>query len=1321
MDTTFAPWEKPKVTLAPWEKPKAQTTSTFAPVAESIDPDTLASNSDWMAASRNMYKYDNGEYFTGTDQELAAYSLDALGQFNYNLIQMGVDAAQITNAPDDYKQSFLYLMDSYDALEMSWGGAGRVAVGMATDPTTYSGLLTLGWGTAASVGTKVTTKAGIKELLKAGLRTGVQVGIEGAASSAASSVARQQVEVAGGRRDEISTGQVVKDAAIGAGAGLVLGTGAGAFTKKLDVAKAAKEAAKATPTPSATQVLPNGQMAPQVAPMAPAAVPGPTVPPVAQVVPPVAAVEPVLPGSLAGAKPRYNYGQKGFGLQFESDVERALFITSQTKKSKSDDAYRGWLRSTGYTDAEIDTLGKQVRDAIKLQAKDSTDEVLTIGKLTERKPVVQSAPIDPTVKPNVTRPEMVTQNAPGTTKVEDVIAAIKEAAPDLTVGNIPRSKAELAKLVNTSFNTLRNLGVTSAQDAMDLIPRLALSQDQQTAMKVAVQDSAENISRTMSEFLKVKNASTSSADEVAQATAALADIEPLQKLLSQLDQSISSPSGRDLGSRVGGLLVNERRGLSVDSIITELKLDPSNAADRVVAEVEFASRVDKFIAQVAQDKEIVALTKQVQEAFNAGNMTNALKALSERDALLTRKVAAQAKNSTALGRVYEAINKSFIGKLNEYIISTVFDFATLAVNVIPAITKTVYKPALNMVVKGAGSAARKEMMHTYGAMMSKSGAAFSASKAAFKYEKSLLTGGIDKMLENGPSIQGRKGEWLRFFPRALNATDEFFARINYQGFVAGEAAHDAMEQGMRKGLKGDALDAFVNDAVTKATTNSVELGTDAVKVLEVLRQRGMNRGLKGQKLEFWIKAEMDKNAEFFKQATNQSGRDYVDDLLFKREFSGDNAASSMAKGYERFVNKNPIMRLAGQLFFRTPVRVFQEGIRLTPGFQLFDPTFFPDLIGTNGTAKQVRAQGEVMMSYGIAAYAIAMYSTGNITGGGPSNYRQRRAMEDGKNFEPYSIQLGDGSTFSFRNLDPFATPMKIMVNLMDRMAELEYRKSQGENIDGLMGETFQYISVGFGALTQAVRDASLTTGFDQLLMAWDALTQEDDTTKIKELEKLIGKKTQLLVPALVSGTQGIMDTRMRDPATIEQYFMTRLNPNGAAVPMMYDALGRPRTVSNPYSSVIAPIPTTKGMREGNITEKEQIVLNGLADLQIANDATFVFPYKMPGFDFDMRKRMTQDGKETLYDRVMATYRGLHPEDALYPLFANEGVGTVGTGKVDGTRIQTVRSIMNSYREAAFAIVLGKEAGLTQEMVQNILRKATVEMGGFATQPNPYRQ
>lgn len=73
----------------------------------------------------------------------------------------------------------------------------------------------------------------------------------------------------------------------------------------------------------------------------------------------------MLPSFLAGAKPRYSYGSDRFELQFQSDIDKALYITAQLSKSKRDPDYRKWLATQGYSPSDITRLGSQVRNRIK--------------------------------------------------------------------------------------------------------------------------------------------------------------------------------------------------------------------------------------------------------------------------------------------------------------------------------------------------------------------------------------------------------------------------------------------------------------------------------------------------------------------------------------------------------------------------------------------------------------------------------------------------------------------------------------------------------------------------------------------------------------------------------------------------------------------------------------------------------------------------------------------------------------------------------------------------------------------------------------------
>ena len=101
-----------------------------------------------------------------------------------------------------------------------------------------------------------------------------------------------------------------------------------------------------------------------------------------------------LPRELAGAKPRYNMGQSVYIPQFESDVDKALFIVSQANKSARDESYMVWLRGLlpDRRDFELRMAGKSVREHIKatLRGQPEGDVVIptssTVRELDVRVP-----------------------------------------------------------------------------------------------------------------------------------------------------------------------------------------------------------------------------------------------------------------------------------------------------------------------------------------------------------------------------------------------------------------------------------------------------------------------------------------------------------------------------------------------------------------------------------------------------------------------------------------------------------------------------------------------------------------------------------------------------------------------------------------------------------------------------------------------------------------------------------------------------------------------------------------------------------------------
>ena len=93
----------------------------------------------------------------------------------------------------------------------------------------------------------------------------------------------------------------------------------------------------------------------------------------------------ILPKELAGAKPRYSYGIKRFELKFENDIDKASYISSQIKKSKRDADYVDFVRkSTGWTEQEVRFHGGEVKNRIKMLAKDSEPGMLNIESVFKK-------------------------------------------------------------------------------------------------------------------------------------------------------------------------------------------------------------------------------------------------------------------------------------------------------------------------------------------------------------------------------------------------------------------------------------------------------------------------------------------------------------------------------------------------------------------------------------------------------------------------------------------------------------------------------------------------------------------------------------------------------------------------------------------------------------------------------------------------------------------------------------------------------------------------------------------------------------------------
>lgn len=1217
-------------------KPASPTPTRRQP-GKKIDPKSLVHDQDFINSVAYVYQAEKLKPFEGTKEELVDYGLQQMSDFNNNLGSLGFDAARLRSATPEYKKAFLYMMDTYDNTEWDWAGAGRIAESLATDPTTYLGLGTFGMGFLGKKGAQKASKEGVKAILKEGIKRGAVTGaIEGAVYTATGDGMRQSAEISLGTRDEFSYGQVAASGAIGAAVGGV----AGGLVGVVDGALANRAARTA-----------ESRLGGQSADIAPPASLGEEVPTLD-----------MAPNALPASQ----------GVDMPTQVGQGGIDPTLTPEP-----------SVGVLDAPVNS---------------GIPEPTPSSMAPNATPEGAMAP-DGTVAPDANTGVL---DAPTATPdvfadATSIIKAIEEVSTNAGARIFHTTKDGMAKAAEGAARLIRSLGVGSVDDVAEILRRYEFTIEQRQNLTNAVSTAATNLAKQVRDAVKAGDVAPEQLDEVLK----------VQEVVTNLDSVLSSPLGRDLGARAGSFNTGERRSANtLPDILSEMGYtNPKSAPPEARAEAlqRLADQVDKWEKKLTTDAEVNSLKSKITNAFNRGDIPGAVKAALEKKAL---ENVIKAEDQAAEGWTKKQISRfRYITELlNEWIISNVFTPATITRNSLPALAKAIYLPPLKAATKGFGTAARKEMYASYKAMLSMQGTAFKAAQAAFKYEKVLLTGDETTLMEFAPKIGDIKipgmqgsipfGRAVRVFNKALAATDEYFAQIHYRAFVEGNATYEAMLEGQRLGLKGDALKDLVANRVKEAVGNAYEKELDKIGTIDFLTEQGVRRGYSGETLERWVKTELARNEELFKKAKGQTGMDYAKDVLFKREFSGDSAVSKAAKAYENAVNNYPILRLMGQLFFRTPVRVFEEGMRLTPGVNLITPNFVADLKGDRGPIKQVRAQGEAMMGFAIGGAVMTAFANGTITGAGPSDPKARKNWENAGN-RPYGIKLSDGSWFSYRNYDPIATPIKIIVNAMERYQMVQLREAQGEYVDQEFTQIAAYAGVGIGAIGQSIRDANLTEGVSEIWDLGTMLLDPDETTSASVV-KFAGEKLKLLVPNTAQKIIAMDAPEMPNPATLPQYFDAVINPDRATVPKQYDLLGNVRERPTSIMSMFGIDhygPEDIGSAQN---EKQKVVLAVLSDIETAVGARLTAPYKVEEVygNTDLRKVKTQDGKTTLYDRwheYIANDPGM--TDYLYEVITNGG--SVGTPDKDGVLTMTIRDAINMHRKAALQRLKMDEAGVRQ--------------------------
>ena len=973
------------------------------------------------------------------------------------------------------------------------------------------------------------------------------------------------------------------------------------------------------------------------------------------------------------SKANYEYAKKQYGDRYE---EAKKFLDSISDLLKKKD--------------EVDTKISKAANLPKQQAptEGSLGSTLTpaeIAAATERK---QKGRLEAdNTAPNLTGQADVPVNVP---------------AMNTGLRSTPMSMEQLSTQGGKVADQLRDLGNQDLTKALEQLRTANAPFEETRIIARGVQMYADELRIAKAELVKEINANPNGA-RVSELSAKIEALDARMAPLEMADDAFGSMAGSLLRQRQEGL--PGVQGITVESIMKEQSLSKADA------EKVWAEMVSKAEKTEAGKKIAAEYDAKADALIAAGDLEGAARAAIQKN----RELASLADEAVPGGA-------SFIQKLTEFAISNVFSFKTVLVNLIPSGLKTLVIPGLKVIMSNPlDKVARIEAMASYSAMRSSFGAALQAAKAGFRYEQALLTRDGTRLVEGELAMTGKLGGGLRIFPRILNASDEFLSRINYDSFVAGRAAAEAAMKATEEGLTGKALDQAVDKAVkaTLATSREVSKGDE---LINPIINKGRNLGLTGEDLFKWVEREAMRDPESLRKGTDEEALNFVRDVLYKRSFSGEGSASKAAVQYEETLKKFPSLKLVvGQLFFRTPIRVFEEGIRLTPGIQLLAPGFIQDLAGNNGTLRQVRAQAEAMSSLAVAGGVLSLYSMGRITGDGAySDWKQQRTRTDGPLPEPYTIKMSDGSTWSYRSFDPLATPIKIMVNGLERMDRLHLRESQGEFIaKSEFDKAMAYITVATTSVAAAIRDANLVAGIDGTIKFFENLA--DPERKEDAMLKMVGEKLFLLVPNTLHKIAKDNDPSIKDPVTfwqvVEEKLLRPFGQDDVKTPYSYDVLGNVRKMADTGS--LWNVFSTSSMEERGkgMSEEGKFVMSELDRLSRVTGATFKPPTKHKELgDFDMRTIVAADGKSTLYDVWQKNYKEMQPDVVLHPIMKAEMPD--GTFKTKALRVELVQQTISDMQDAAFYKMLNSEQVVVDKLIENTLNQERAKAGLFDSK-RPY--
>jgi len=379
------------------------------------------------------------------------------------------------------------------------------------------------------------------------------------------------------------------------------------------------------------------------------------------------------------------------------------------------------------------------------------------------------------------------------------------------------------------------------------------------------------------------------------------------------------------------------------------------------------------------------------------------------------------------------------------------------------------------------------------------------------------------------------GAAIRVPSRLMIATDELFKQVQFRSASMSKLYNEALEKIPAKSQDADTINNYITERFQGLIRGTGARFTPDIIKDEAYRNwtQALNRAQKkGEPLpeemkdkEAYILNYITKNYEGHhdKETLSNFAMDWAEDSTFTRGLDVDlnelkaakkigSDQSSFTKSVQDMASQHSWMRIIIP-FVRTPVNLLKFPLQRLPVLNNAavnsKSKFLKKLhhryqadMASDDPIRKAAAQGRMRMG-AIMYPAIALFAaSGQITGNGPTNPRQRRALM-ATGWRAYSIKVGDRYV-SYARLDPFSTVLGLAADSVEFVREA----GKAGDIDDSWAKTLAL--AGTYSLSNNIANKSFLAGLSNIL---STLT---DPVGNGNFETLVQKQLTSYVPKALS-------------------------------------------------------------------------------------------------------------------------------------------------------------------------------------------------------------